>query len=214
MLPCISTLCPGCRLPATRLSFHCPGISAARATTSLLQKANSGKNAHHTTREEFTDNLYFIMKKWNEKTQNAPFLLSYDNAKIQATADISTLYHPDHPGEEEHAIHIDPEVSKLPLPAYSHDLNRPIEHIFGTMKHKIREALYFEYHKYNTARNLQTLVWDKFHNFIPKGQVEKDVRGLPYLWEVLSTGAGITFVRDDGSEAVGTGGNWTNAYMR
>jgi hypothetical protein len=154
------------------------------------------------------------MKKWNEKTQNAPFLLSYDNAKIQATADISTLYHPDHPGEEEHAIHIDPEVSKLPLPAYSHDLNRPIEHIFGTMKHKIREALYFEYHKYNTARNLQTLVWDQFHNFIPKGQVEKDVRGLPYLWEVLSTDAGITFVRDDGSEAVGTGGNWTNAYMR
>jgi hypothetical protein len=179
-----------------------------------LQKANQPTvNAEATTREEFMDNLYHIIKAWEAKTKD-PFMLSYDNAKIQSTADIHTLYHPDHQGEDEWAIELDPAITKLSLPPYSHDLNRPIEHVFGTMKHRIREALYFERAKYTTPTALHTLVWDQFHTNIPEKHVERDVKGLPELWRVLSTPMGITFQFEDGRLAVGTGGNWPNAEYR
>lgn len=157
--------------------------------------------------------MYHIVKAWRKKTSD-PFWLSYDNAKIQATADISVLYHPHHPGKKKHAIILDPDTCRLEIPPYSHDINRPIEHIFGTMKHKIREALYFEYKKYNTGRKLQTLVWDMFHKHLPNKHVQRDVDGLPYLWRVLSTPYGIRFMDDDGREAIGTGGNWPTYEYR
>lgn len=179
-----------------------------------LQKAKAPtEKAQSTTREEFEDSLYHIVKAWQAKTSD-PFFLSYDNAKIQATADIKTLYHPHYPGDEEQAIKLNPGTCRLKIPAYSHDINRPIEHIFGTMKHKIREALYFEYMKYNTPEKLQTLVWDLFHTHIPPEHVEKDVRGLKYLWQVLSTPAGIRFMAADDTEAVGSGGNWPTYEYR
>lgn len=163
--------------------------------------------------EEFTDNLHYILKAWKAKTET-PCLLSYDNAKIQEKADIRVLYHPDHPGVVEKAIKVNPETQKLKLPPYSHDLNRPIEHIFGTMKHKIREGVYKKPEKYTKADDLQNLVWKLFHEEIPQGHVAKDVSGLHYLWDVLSTPYGVRFLDDDDKEAVGTGGNWPKAYYR
>ena len=153
------------------------------------------------------------MKAWQAKTSD-PFLLSYDNAKIQATADITTLYNPDYPGDEEDAIKLNPVTCRLKIPPYSHDINRPIEHVFGTMKHKIREALYFEYKKYGTPDKMQTLVWDLFHTSIPPKHVERDVAGLQSLWEVLSTPYGIRFLDHEKREAVGTGGNWPTYEYR
>lgn len=157
--------------------------------------------------------MYHIVKAWKAKTSD-DFFLSYDNAKIQETADISELYHPHYPGDNEYVILVDPEASRLKLPPYSHDLNRPIEHIFGTMKHKIREQLYFEHMKYTTALSVQNMVWDQFHKHMPKQQVEKDVRGLPYLWDVLSTPFGIQVQREDDSIFVGSGGNWPTQEYR
>lgn len=179
-----------------------------------LQKARSPtQEAQATTREEFEDNLFHIVKAWRAKTTD-PFWLSYDNAKIQATANITTLYHPHYPGDEEEAIQLDPDTCRLKIPPYSHDINRPIEHIFGTMKHRIREALYFEYKKYSTPKALQTMVWDLFHSHIPKKHVVRDVEGLPMLWRVLSTPYGIRFMDDDSHEAVGSGGNWPTYQYR
>lgn len=184
------------------------------ALTCALQKAKAPtEQAASTTREEFEDNLFHIVKAWKAKT-NDPFMLQYDNAKIQATADIKILYHPHYPGDKEEAIELDPSTNRIEIPPYSHDINRPIEHIFGTMKHRIREALYFEYKKYNTAAKLQTLVWDMFHSHIPPQHVEKDVRGLKWLWQVLSTPFGIRFMADESCEAVGTGGNWPSYEYR
>lgn len=158
--------------------------------------------------------MYFIIKKWLRVTNNKPFFLSYDNAKHQATADIRTLYHPDHPKDKSYAIKVDPLAIKLQLPPYSHDLNRPIEHVFGTMKHKIRGELYTQYKKYNTPQLLQAMVYEQFTKHVPQGMVEKDVKGLPLLWEVLSTAAGAVFTMSNDQEAVGTGGDWPNAYFR
>lgn len=157
--------------------------------------------------------MYYIIKAWQAKTSDA-CLLSFDNAKIQAVADISELYDPRHPGEKEHAITIDQVAVRLHLPPYSHDLNRPIEHIFGTMKHKIREELYLSFYKHNTPDGLQKLVLNQFTKHLPPKQVQEDVKGLPLLWEVLSVPAGITFVDSKGQLAVGTGGDWPNAEYR
>jgi hypothetical protein len=82
------------------------------------------------------------------------------------------------------------------------------------MKHKIREAVYFKYKKYDTAAKLQQLVWELFHTKLPEDQVRKDVASLPLLWEVLSIPFGVMFVKEDGSVGVGTGGNWSNAQYR
>lgn len=197
-------------LPVT---CHAPCLLRAAPACDLQKHKEPTVAASATTREEFEDNLYHIVKAWQDKTPD-PFFLSYDNASIQATAAISTLYHPHYPGDDEYAIDIDPDVTRIKVPPYSHDINKVIEHVFGTMKHKVREAVYFRYKTFNTTAKLQQLVWDLFHTKIPKQQVEKDVATLPELWEVLSTPFGIRFVDEDGSEHVGTGGNWPNAQYR
>lgn len=179
----------------------------------LLQKAGTSIEAAETTREEFEDNMFHIIKAWRSKVdEEVPFFLSFDNNSIQATAEIDTLRHPD-TGEE---ITLAPG-KKLDLPAYSHDLNRPVEHLFGTVKHMAREELYANWAHYKDARQLQGMVYRLFHN-LPvyglKGHVAADVYGLPQLWQILSTPAGILFADDRGKVHVGTGGEYPNADYR
>lgn len=219
--PCMHTTNSGWELTTSLSSFHAFSFACPRLLRFLLfllvlrlQKKGTAADAASTTSEEFTDNLYHIVQEWKRKTDDAPYLLSYDNAKHQVSADITTLYHPDHPGVEELAVKLDVGVTKLPLPPYSHDLNRPIEHIFGTMKRKVREALYDAAVTEVTGRQLQSIVWEQFHQFIPAQHVAKDVAGLPHLWHILSHAKGEQFELDDGRPAVGTGGYWPNARAR
>lgn len=158
----------------------------------LLQKKNSSDLAQSTTEEEFRHNLYHICRVWQKEVGDDQIILCYDNNKIQAGADISTLEHPD---GEHPPISIHVEEQRLKLPTYSPDLNRPIEHLFGCVKTKIRQTLYEHYPKYKSGRDLQTLVWDQFHKWCKKHlqSVANDVSGLPMLWQVLSTPFGITF---------------------
>lgn len=180
----------------------------------LLQLATGKRDAVETTREEFEDNLFYIIKNWNQKTNNDVFFLSFDNASIQATADITHVRNPNDPSE---TYPINGAGYKLPLPAYSHDLNRPIEHIFGTVKHLIRCKLYEDWGQYRDARRLQTLVYQLFNN-LPvyglKDHVKDDVAGLPTLWQILSTPQGVAFFDAKGRAHVGSGGNYPNAYAR
>jgi hypothetical protein len=158
--------------------------------------------------------MFYILKEWKTKTNNAYCYLSFDNAKIQATADLTELKCPHQQPEIADVIRLADVGEKLNLPAYSHDLNRPIEHVFGTMKHRIREELYFNSYKYRKPEQVQSLVMQQFKHNFPEKQVAEDVNGLPLLWEVLSVPAGITFVDCKGNMAVGTGGDWPNAEYR
>lgn len=189
------------QLPLTQCACTCP-----------LQLKNGSELAQSTTEEEFKDNLYHICKAWYSKTQD-PIIFSYDNNKIQAGANISTLHHPD---REQAPISIDVTTQKLELPTYSPDLNRPIEHVFGCVKTKIRQALYKHAPKYNKGATLQTLVWDEVHAWFKKypNSVKEDVGGLPMLWRVLSTPACVTFVDDAGHLHVGSGGDWPMSIYR
>ncbi len=180
----------------------------------LLQISSGKRDAKETTRQEFEHNMYYIIKNWNEKTKGAKYYLSFDNNSIQATADLSALANPNNPSE---VIRLADNGQQLPLPGYSHDLNRPIEHLFGTVKHIIRCQLYEDWEHYNNARKLQTLAYQVFHNLAVYGlkdHVKDDVAGLPTLWQILSTPEGVSFSDGKGRVHVGTGGNYPNAYAR
>lgn len=83
--------------------------------------------------------MFYIMTEWNKKTNSAPYFLSLDNNKIQATADLTRV---ENPNNRHQSVSLAPNGTRLPLPPYSHDLNRPVEHIFGSTKHLMRCALY------------------------------------------------------------------------
>jgi transposase len=180
----------------------------------FLQIANGTRDAKETTRQEFVDNMYYIMTEWNQKTKSAPYFLSLDNNKIQATADLTRVQNPNNPHQ---SVSLAPNGARLPLPPYSHDLNRPIEHLFGTAKHMIRCALYTNWAHYKTPANLQSLVFTTFNTLTQlgyAGHVAKDVRGLPTLWETLAMPLGITYRDLKGRVQVGTGGDYPNAIAR
>jgi hypothetical protein len=180
----------------------------------FLQIASGTRDAKETTRQEFVDNMYYIMVEWNKKTNSAPYFLSLDNNKIQATADLTRVENPNNPHQ---SVSLAPNGARLPLPPYSHDLNRPIEHLFGTAKHFIRCALYTDWARYKTPANLQSLVFTTFNTLSQLGygdHVAKDVRGLPHLWEILAMPFGISYRDYEGRVQVGTGGDYPNAIAR
>lgn len=180
----------------------------------FLQIANGTRDAKETTRQEFVDNMFYIMTEWNKKTNSAPYFLSLDNNKIQATADLT---HVQNPNNCHQSVSLAPNGSRLPLPPYSHDLNRPVEHLFGTTKHLMRCALYANWGHYKTPANLQGLVFSTFntlHQLGYGGHVAKDVYGLPHLWEALYIPAGVTYRDYKGRVQEGTGGDYPNAIAR
>lgn len=179
-----------------------------------LQTIHGGEEAKETTKQEFLDNMFYIIKTWNARTNREPYWLSFDNNSIQATADLHEVQNPNDPHE---TVGLHPNGFKLNLPAYSHDLNRPIEHLFGTVKHLIKCELYANWGKYSNAKSLQTLVYTMFHSLPAHGlsnHVTEDVEGLPLLWQIISTPLGQQFADSRGRAHVGTGGDYPNAVAR
>jgi hypothetical protein len=190
----------------------------------LLQKKGTAIDAKSTTSEEFTDNLYKIVEKFERKTQqynkannkgdkaDAP-VLCYDNNKIQRIADISTLEYDDEP-----VIQLDPSKQRVHIPTYSPDMNRPIEHIFGFIKPKVRAHIYQRYEHYTSdaagAKDLQSIVMQVFEKELVAGAVERDVKGLPLLWHVISTPWGEEHTDERGDIHLGSGGDYPPAYYR
>lgn len=172
-----------------------------------LQKKGSGVEAESTTEEEFLDNLWWICSRYKSKTGQLPILI-FDNNKIQQTGDVSTL-HSEHGSD----IHLDPTVHKPKFPTYSPDLNRPIEHLFGRVKAATRNHLYTRGAEVDTGIKLQRLV-HKIIKGMQHDAVKHDVQGLPVLWQVLSTPAGVQFADDRDRLHIGTGGDWPLSIYR
>jgi hypothetical protein len=93
----------------------------------LQTKDDPLKTAKSTTTAEFLDNLRCILKEWQrrEGPDSMPYFV-YDNNKIQKVADITLLQ-----GARGQPLTL---AHRLPQPAYSPDMNRPIEHMFGWLK--------------------------------------------------------------------------------
>lgn len=188
-------------------SFPQPGCRCCPVL--LLQKKNTGDVAQGTTEEEFKDNLYHIVHRFQQKTAGTPPILCYDNNKIQAIADISELRFDNKP-----VIHVDVAQQKVDLPTYSPDMNRPIEHLFGFIKARVRAQLYKDYAKYIDPKALQAMVFKVFNEQLVKGAVERDVAGLPLLWHIISTPLGSEHTDAEGDIHPGTGGDYPNSQYR
>jgi hypothetical protein len=190
----------------------------------VLQKKGTAVDAKSTTEEEFKDNLYQIVKEFHKKTQqynkdnhlddqHTDPILCYDNNKIQRGADIKELEYDDEP-----VIQLDPNSQRVHMPTYSPDMNRPIEHVFGFAKPKIRSHIYeladqLKVDK-NSAEQLQGAVFRVFEKELVPGAVRKDVMGLPLLWHVVSTPWGEEYTDSDGDVHLGCEGDYPPAYYR
>jgi hypothetical protein len=187
-----------------------------RRTCRVPLQIKSGKRAAlSTTTAEFEDNMWYIVNEWRQKTGKIYFFLSFDNASIQATADLSKFTNPNNPQD---VLHLDQDGTKigevLDLPKYSHDLNRPIEHVLGSGKHLIKCELVKAWSNYSKPRTAQNMAHTTFYS-LPKhnmaDSVAKDVDGLPALWQIISTPKGVQFVDTKGRLQIGTGGDYPNA---
>lgn len=183
-----------------------------------LQVKSGRRAAKGTTTAEFEDNMWHIVNTWRKKTNNSYFFLSFDNNSIQATADLRVLTNPADPTDTLPLEQEGKQIGEvLDLPTYSHDLNRPIEHVLGTGKHLIKCELFKDWAKYKKASSTQTLAYTIFHSLPKHGMqdsVAQDVAGLPTLWHIISTPKDTQFVDDKGRVQVGTGGHYPNAVAR
>lgn len=214
-----------CALRCPELVRIQPTLShAAAAVPALLQTMHKAEDAKSTTSEEFLDNLYKIVEKFQEKTKKYNHekglgdkaddpVLCYDNNKIQRIANISTLKYEKCPD-----IKLDESKQKVDLPTYSPDMNRPIEHIFGFIKPRVRAHVYERYEHYTSskagAKDLQTVVIQVLEKELVPGAVERDVAGLPLLWHVISTPRGEEYTDEKGDIHLGSEGDYPPAYYR
>ena len=145
--------------------------------------------------------------------QHTDLILCYDNNKIQQIADIRELEYDCEP-----VIQLDPDSQKVHMPTYSPDMNRPIEHVFGLAKPKIRSHIYelaegLQVNK-KSAEDLQAIVFKVFEKELVSGAVEKDVKGLPLLWHVISTPWGQEYTEPNGDVHLGCEGDYPPAHYR
>lgn len=166
-----------------------------------MQREGSGDEAASTTKEEMTDLLYLACRKFFRKTGRYPYLC-YDQNGIQKNIDVTNLT--SHHGD---AICLRPE-QKIPQPTHSPDTNRPVEHTFGSGKPRVRNNLYASGVRVTKGEQLRRVVHREFTQGMPAGAVKKDVEGLPLLWEIISTPAGVTWEDEYGEMHVGSGGDW------
>ncbi len=170
-----------------------------------LQTKRGGEPAASTTTEEFEDNLWLIVHKFRQDTGVWP-VLSYDNVKIQKAVDVTHIEYAQ--GEENKEVFsLSQDFNKVDLPTYSPDMNRAIEHVFGDVKERVRVAIYRGEHDFTKGSELHKVVWDTFHK-LKQGAVRNDTKGLPLLWRVLSTAAGVEFEYPPHHKHVGTSGGY------
>lgn len=173
-----------------------------------LQKKGKGEEADSTTEEEIRDLTWLTVKKFHAKTGHYPYL-NYDNNKIQVNIGL----HPDEPEKYRLSSNhgediVMPRNRKLPQPTHSPDCNRPVEHPFGYGKTKIRNTLYLKKPTVTEPDQLRPVVHKQFTSGMPPLAVQSDIEGIPLLWKILSTPAGVSFCDDDGELHYGSGGNW------
>lgn len=141
-----------------------------------------------------------VVKEWsiNRGAADVP-CLQYDNNRPQAVANLGSIGLPD--------------SCRIPLPAYSPDGARAVEHSIGWLKEETQVQLlhWLRQHpgQVPTADVFAGMIRDKF--FQRKQEwINKDIKGLPVLWETLIHAKGEKFRGCDGKEHIGTGGDWSS----
>lgn len=139
--------------------------------------------------------------KWALYNQQAnkrylPLRVSFDNASPQAYANTMMFMRPDE------------EV--WGLPAWSPDMHKCIEHVFGWLKTAVHRAAYAKFGAQlgkASVSDWHQLVYDTFFTLKPCS-VAKDVQSLPALYEMIAHPKGQSFMCSNGKVYQGTGGDY------
>lgn len=163
----------------------------------LQLKNGQGKLAKSTTRQEFEHNMYIIStlahSKHPDPDQRPRFC--YDNNHIQKAARPAKMdFH---------------HKQKLEIPVHSPDFNKPIEHVFHTIKEELAKKIYNHLGTVD-AKLLQKWVVEIF-NSIPTSSIAKDVASLKRTYLAVSTDLGRQVEVDGGGKVIGTGGDMPSA---
>lgn len=129
-------------------------------------------------------------------------LFSYDNAKIQATAELGQMG-------------LSPQ-EKVPLAEYMPDGHKVIEHCFGYLKPAVQKRLYQSGKLPGgglTATEAMQLVFDCYKAY-PMAAIQKDVDSLPTTYHVISQPKDSYTLGPDGLFHIGTGGDWAPKALR
>jgi hypothetical protein len=171
----------------------------------LLQIADGTRKAKSTTRREFEDLMVIFVKDAKDRlaAHGLEAKFSYDNNKIQATADLRRMG----VGEGE----------KVPLAPYMPDGHKVIEHAVGNVKRAVQAMLYGEgwldRRRDFTPSVAQELVKEAFKGLSKEG-IREDIESLPSTYLVISAPRGAVVQAPNGKLYKGTGGDWAPAELR
>jgi transposase len=184
---------------------HCH--AAAAATCCHLQVKTRGKKkkarvAKGTTQEEFEDVMQVLVQTAKEQLGDLGIKdvrFQYDNNRIQAGARLERM------GMD--------KASKLKLPKYSPDMNKPIEHVFSPLKSNIMKQLRKLEAKQLTAEKAQSIAIKCFSD-LKKESIQRDIKSLPLTWQAIAADKGSSV--DSGKRRLyfGTAGGYPVAKLR
>lgn len=171
-----------------------------------------GADASSTVTLEVADNLYLMVKHFQEITGEDPIIMM-DNVKIQANIPNTTI-------ESRYGTLNLPEGCRLRFPPHSSDINQVVEHSIGALKGGATEQLFeecgrevkFSEHSLQRIFKHQFKLFEQGHLY-PKG-VEHNMAKLPTVLRVIASEEDEWFLDENGKQHHGSNGNWPNAPDR
>lgn len=129
-------------------------------------------------------------------------LFSWDNAAVQRPASLDRM-----------GI---TEAERVPLPDYSPDMHKVIEHMFGLLKPMVKKQVVMPGKAKVDALEAMALVkecWEELGKRTRKS-IKKDAKGLKLTWLIISTPDGEPTEAVGGKTLTGTGGGWAPKGFR
>jgi len=180
-----------------------------QTASSLKKYASTGNSndlhaAKDMTKEEFRENfrrmlwvLHGKLEEYGLSMQEFQPWFSWDHNYAQEYADLRFAADQVPPGMASYVQDLDFKNVRMPLPKYSPDCHRVIEHVFGQLSGKLRTALVTDAHELGSGPATAAWLVEHFNKLEP-GSIAKDAAGLPDLYR---------WIRDHG-------GAWAPRSMR
>lgn len=165
-------------------------LQTAKSINKFLSTMNPKdlKKAKDMTKVEFRDNfkqmLWVLHKKLSDygtSMQEFQPWFSWDHNFAQEYADLHYEAEEVPPGMG-YVPGLDFNNVRMPLPKYSPDCHRVIEHVFGQLSSKLRTAIVTETHMLSTGP--EVAAWLKQHFYqLDAASIAADAAGLPSLYK-------------------------------
>lgn len=173
-----------------------------QTAASLKKFASTGarrdlKKARDMTKEEFRDNFRTML--WALHDQLAEYHLSmqqfqpwfsWDHNFAQEYADLCFTAAEVPPGLDTYVPGLDFSKVRMPLPKYSPDCHKVIEHVFGQLSGQLRTAIVTDSDKLSTAPAIAEWLQQQFNQLAP-GSIANDAAKLPDLYKWIANNDGF-----------------------